>query len=82
MVFSMALGLTIHAQSEAVNSSAEKFKTLLRYLDEAYVDSVDVEELTEIAITKMLDELDPHSLYYSKKDLEAANEPLKGSFDD
>lgn len=81
MVFVMTLSLTINAQSDEVKAAGRKFETLLRYLDEAYVDSVDVEELTEIAIAKMLDELDPHSLYYSKKDLEAANEPLKGSFD-
>ncbi len=71
----------IFGQSDAVNEAADKYKSLLYYLEEMYVDSVDVEELTEIAISKMLDKLDPHSLYYSKKDLEAANEPLKGSFD-
>lgn len=68
-------------QSEKVMAAAEKYKNLLYYIEEMYVDSVNVEELTEIAISKMLEELDPHSLYYSKKDLQAANEPLKGSFD-
>lgn len=77
----LAFGQSSIAQSDAVKEAAEKYKNLLYYLEEVYVDSVDVAELTEIAIVKMLDELDPHSLYYSKKDLEAANEPLKGSFD-
>ena len=50
-------------------------------LDRLYVDSVDTEELVEIAIIKMLEELDPHSIYFSKEDLQEANEPLDGSFE-
>jgi len=50
-------------------------------LDRLYVDSVDMDELVEVAITKMLEELDPHSIYFSEEDLREANEPLDGSFE-
>jgi len=50
-------------------------------LDRLYVDSIDMDELVEVAITKMLEELDPHSIYFSEEDLREANEPLDGSFE-
>ena len=61
--------------------AVEKFSTLLNVLDRIYVDSVDTDELVEIAIVKMLEELDPHSIYFSAEDLKEANEPLDGSFE-
>lgn len=50
-------------------------------LDRLYVDSIDMDELVETAIEKMLEELDPHSVYFSEEDLKDANEPLDGSFE-
>ena len=47
----------------------------------AYVDTVNEEKLTEAAITAMLKELDPHSTYMSKDEVEKANEPLQGNFE-
>ena len=39
--------------------AAQKFGTLMRYVGQLYVDSVSVEDLTELAIVKMLEDLDP-----------------------
>mgnify|MGYP006146178773 FL=1 len=65
----------------STQAATKKFGTLLNMLDRLYVDSVDMEELVEVAITKMLEELDPHSIYFSEEDLREANEPLDGSFE-
>jgi carboxyl-terminal processing protease len=46
-----------------------------------YVDEVDKEELVDAAIVRMLEQLDPHSIYIPKEELEEVNEPLKGNFD-
>ena len=62
-------------------SATDKFGTLLNMLDKLYVDSINMEELVEVAIVKMLEELDPHSIYFSEEDLREANEPLDGSFE-
>lgn len=69
------------AQVKNPTATTEKFATLLNYIEHMYVDSVNAEELTEIAIVKLLEELDPHSMYLSKEELREANEPLQGSFD-
>ncbi len=62
-------------------TSAQKFATSLYCIDNFYVDTVNFEKLTESAIVEVLKELDPHSAYISKKDVEKANEPLVGSFE-
>ena len=62
-------------------ATTEKFATLLNYIQHMYVDSVDADKLTEKAIISLLEELDPHSTYLSKEELQEANEPLQGSFD-
>lgn len=61
--------------------AAQKFGTLMRYIGQLYVDSVSVEELTERAMVKMLEDLDPHSVYFSAEELKEADEPLNGNFD-
>jgi len=58
-----------------------KFGRLLRLVESYYVDSTNLEKLTEVAITNLLNELDPHSVYISKDEVEEMNEPLQGSFD-
>ncbi|UTW66295.1 S41 family peptidase [bacterium SCSIO 12643] len=59
----------------------KKLETFMRYVQLAYVDTVDTEKLTEDAIKAVLKDLDPHSVYISKKDLQRMNEPLEGNFE-
>jgi len=85
LVIVSAVGLLIAnsslAQVKNPSATTEKFATLLNYIEHMYVDSVNAEELTEKAIIKLLEELDPHSMYLSTEELREANEPLQGSFD-
>ncbi len=61
--------------------AATKLQALLYQIDHMYVDSVDDNKLVDKAIVAMLGELDPHSVYIPKEDLEEVNEPLKGNFE-
>ena len=61
-------------------SSGNKINDLLHLVDDYYVDTVNVGELVEKSIPKILQELDPHSTYISAKDAEASMQGLKGSF--
>ena len=70
----------VNAQ-EAVQKNQMKFGRLLRLVDGYYVDSANVDELTEKAIVHMLSELDPHSVYISKEEVDKMNEPLQGNFE-
>ena len=61
--------------------AAKKFGTLMRYVGQLYVDSVNIEDLTQRAIVSMLEDLDPHSVYFSADELKEADEPLNGNFE-
>ena len=63
-----------------INSSGNKLNNLLHIIDDQYVDTVNVNNLVEGAMPQILAELDPHSVYISAKDVQAANDELKGSF--
>ncbi len=79
-LFIIAPTSIVFAQGD-VQQDQLKFGRLLRLLDGYYVDSVNVDELTEKAIIHVLSELDPHSVYISKEEVEKMNEPLKGNFE-
>ncbi|GHT11069.1 peptidase S41 [Bacteroidia bacterium] len=64
-----------------VYEQMNKFGQFLFALNGGYVDTVNITQLTEEAIRKVLSELDPHSFYISAKDAQATNEPLVGNFD-
>ena len=61
--------------------TTKKYNSLLYMINNFYVDTLNMPELTEKAIILTLKELDPHSSYIPKKDVEKANEPLEGSFE-
>ncbi|MBO4613751.1 MAG: S41 family peptidase [Bacteroidales bacterium] len=76
LIFSASL----FAQTEPVKQS-KKFERLLNYIDAMYVDTANIAKITEVAIVKMLQELDPHSAYISAEDVAKSKEQLDGSFD-
>ena len=63
-----------------INSSGNKLNSLLQIVNDQYVDTVNMEEMVEGAMPKILSELDPHSVYISAKDVQIANDDLRGSF--
>ncbi|MFK7757430.1 MAG: S41 family peptidase [Flavobacteriales bacterium] len=71
----------IYSQQLDERATTEKFNKALYYINNLYVDSVDANELVEIALTKMLEELDPHTSYIPAEEVKKASEPLKGNFE-
>ena len=63
-----------------INNGSNRLNNLLHIIDDQYVDKVNMDSLVDDAIPKILAELDPHSVYISAKDVQAANDDLKGSF--
>jgi carboxyl-terminal processing protease len=71
--------LVVHAQD--VQDQAIKFGRVLNLIDRFYVDTTNINKLTENAISEMLSTLDPHSVYISKDEVEEMNQPLEGNFE-
>ncbi len=61
--------------------SGNKIDAVLDYVTREYVDTVNISQIVENTIPKVLEELDPHSIYIPAVDLQAMNEPLEGNFD-
>ena len=71
--------LTLKAQD--VQYQAIKFGRVLNLIDNFYVDTANVNKLTEHAIIEVLSSLDPHSVYISKDEVAEMNQPLEGNFE-
>ena len=58
-----------------------KYMEVLNLIDRDYVDTVNVDELVDYSIDKMLEKLDPHTSYIPKKDIDMARSQLEGNFE-
>ena len=80
-VFSVLTVNSALAQSQEVKDNIQKLVALYQLIDYAYIDSVSMEELVDNAIIETLKELDPHSSFIPRKEIERMEEPLRGSFE-
>ncbi len=70
-----------NANGQIFNEQVYKFSQALGSISSFYVDTVNQDQLVEHAIVEMLKKLDPHSVYISKDEVRAMNEPLQGNFE-
>ncbi len=88
LILSILLGIalffpkqgTAQNRQNQVREQSVKYQRLMALIDAFYVDTVNLERLTEDAIVKVLAELDPHSVYISREEVQEMNEPLEGGF--
>jgi carboxyl-terminal processing protease len=57
-----------------------RVEEVLRFIDNKYVDQLDTDSLSGIAIHSIIDELDPHSVYIPPEEMITVNEDMSGSF--
>lgn len=58
-----------------------KYREILSWIDNSYVDSVDTDTLVDYSIKKMLERLDPHTSYIPTKEVAMARSQLESGFD-
>lgn len=63
-----------------INTSSNKLNDLLHFIDDQYVDTVEINDLVERSMPQILGELDPHSIYIPVQKAQQANDDLAGSF--
>lgn len=61
--------------------SGGKLDTILKFIEQDYVDTVISQKLENNAINSMLEKLDPHSQYITAEEFHEMNDPLLGSFE-
>jgi carboxyl-terminal processing protease len=86
VVFGILIGMSFGGSSNNFLSSSknasqeQKIKKLINFIENDYVDNVSTESLLDGAIKQMLGELDPHSVYIPKQNLQAVQENMQGNF--
>ena len=68
-------------QKKELDASLNKFREVIGILENDYVDTLDPEKVTEFAISKILERLDPHSNYIPLSDLELSKASLESDFE-
>lgn len=78
LTLGILLGRTLFSGAPSYHN--DKIDAVMSLIREQYVDTVNDETLTDMAVTSLMRSLDPHSEYIPKKNLQAVNEDLDGSF--
>ena len=73
-------GNKIKNLTEYFSGSNSKVDEMLSLIDEQYVNTINIDSITDEVMTDLVSKLDPHSVYIPAKDLEAVNSELEGSF--
>ncbi len=82
-IFGIQIGTHLGADSQTVaqgKENPEVINEILNYIDAKYVDTVNNKKLIQSAITGMLSDLDPHSVFIPHSELQSVNEELEGDF--
>jgi carboxyl-terminal processing protease len=58
----------------------QKLNTLLQLIDKKYVDDVNTDSIVDVAIGNIINDLDPHTVYLPKAELDQENQSMNGSF--
>jgi len=72
---------TLASQAQFSSPEALKLALVMEKVSRYYVDSIDNTEVAEDAIEHLLHELDPHSSYLSKEEMDEMSEQLEGEFE-
>ena len=64
----------------ASNYKKNKLNKLIDYIDFEYVDQVNTDSIVDITVNKILDNLDPHSVYIPQQELKDNKENMSGNF--
>ena len=87
IILSVLLGFTFgsnqHIIFNATNieiSSSQKLKQFIKYIETNYVDDIDTDSLVNTIIEDVVEQLDPHSVYIPKEEMQQIAENMQGSF--
>jgi carboxyl-terminal processing protease len=83
LAFGVALGTMLNfpvANFSSAKNPTNKLNRLINLIDTEYVDSVNTDSIVDLAVNDILAQLDPHSVYIAKEELEDITESMKGDF--
>ncbi|MBP5240672.1 MAG: PDZ domain-containing protein, partial [Bacteroidales bacterium] len=76
----LAFSVAAFAQKDKNSNEFMKMGQTMNRIADYYVDEPDMQRINEKAISTMLSELDPHSVFITAKEVQRTNEGLEGKF--
>ena len=89
LVVSLAIGVIIGGYFPFFNKplgdsfqdkGRDKLNKLIDLIEKEYVDNVDTDSIIDLTVNNILAQLDPHSVYIAKSEMDEVQESMKGSF--
>jgi len=84
LALGILLGAKLNFPSQGNVSSSDNHKNklnkLIDFIDNEYVDKVNTDSIVDLAVTNILDKLDPHSIYVPPSEQSQIAESMKGDF--
>lgn len=62
------------------NHNKLKLNRLIDFIEQEYVDEVDTDSIVNKTVSTILEQLDPHSIYIAKDEMQFVSESMQGSF--
>ena len=84
LALGILLGAKLNFPSQGNESSSDNHKNklnkLIDFIDNEYVDKVNTDSIVDLAVTNILEKLDPHSVYVPPSEQSQIAESMKGDF--
>ena len=84
LAFGILLGAKLNFSSQGNVSSSDNHKNklnkLIDFIDNEYVDKINTDSIVDLAVTNILEKLDPHSVYVPPSEQSQIAETMKGDF--
>lgn len=82
VAFGLLLGNGLNNSSElsGKNTYKNKLNKLIDFIEREYVDEINTDSIVDLTVNGILENLDPHSVYIAKNELQFVNESMKGDF--
>jgi carboxyl-terminal processing protease len=62
------------------NSKKDKLNRLIDYIEYDYVDDINTDSIVDVTVNGILENLDPHSVYIPRDDMERVADEMRGNF--
>ncbi|WP_430614507.1 S41 family peptidase [Flavobacterium sp. JP2137] len=71
---------TFQPSSLSANANKVKLNKLIDFIEQEYVDDVDTDSIIDMTVTSILEQLDPHSVYIARSEMQSISESMRGGF--
>jgi carboxyl-terminal processing protease len=80
VVLGTMLNFPVPDSGYSANSQKNKLKKIIDFIDNEYVDSINTDSIVDLAVSNILEKLDPHSVYIEKNEMTEIAQSMKGDF--